>query len=219
MIERWTGRLAHEGFRPTPRFRAGEETMLVRDRGPIRHAVWQTVDRYDTGRVRINLTLTIQDPFAEPHDAGGVHLFAALAEDRVVVEEYGQMRWWSRADESAAQDAMMAHGLPWLEERGRTQPLIARFEAQVREEEAPAESPGWLGRLFAGPPAPRPSAPRSLVSHYYLALLYYHAGDLAAACRHAASWLRVVESRPPPGEPERTRRQMAAMECGRLDTP
>ncbi len=192
--------------------------MLVREGGPIRQAIWETVDRYDAGRIRINLTLTIHDPFEESRASDVVHLFAALGEDRVVIDEYGLMRWWTRADEPAAQEALITYGLPWLEEYSRPEPLIARFEQQVREER-PVEPPGWLGRLFVGQPPPRPSPPRPPVNHYYLALLHYHAGDAAAACRHAGAWLRVVESRAQPGEPERTRRQMAAMGCRQLDSP
>lgn len=222
MVESWIGRLTQEGFRPSGRAASRADTIMVRESGPIHQAIWETVDRYEPDRVRINLTLTIEDPFRERQDPDVVHVFAALGADGVETD-FGRMRWWRRAEEPAAQAALLQHGLRWLEQHDRPPPLIALLD-HPDGPRAPVEPPGRLARLVEwlrrrpAPPPPRP-ARRPPVTHYHLALLHYHAGDLAAACRHAEAWLSVVESRVHPGEPERTRRQLAAMSCARVDTP
>jgi|RhiMetdeSRZDD1v2_1073273.scaffolds.fasta_scaffold20495_8 hypothetical protein len=223
LVELWIGRLTQEGFRPTARTASGADTIMVRETGPIRQAIWETADRHEPDRARINLTLTIEDPFQERRDLDAVHVFAGLAADGVEID-FGRMRWWRRAEEPAAQTALLQHGLPWLQQHDRPAPLIALLNHQPPAPPPPAEPPGplaglvhWLRRRPA-PPPPRPSR-RPPVTHYQLALLHYHAGDLVAACRHAEAWLDFVESHVHAGEPERTRRQMAAMSCAPVDTP
>ena len=53
MVESWIGRLTQEGFRPSGRAASRADTIMVRESGPIRQAIWETVDRYEPDRARI----------------------------------------------------------------------------------------------------------------------------------------------------------------------
>jgi hypothetical protein len=129
------------------------------------------------------LQVAIKDRFEDP-PTHHVALSAYLHPDHVAILLYGDSRIWKEEEEELAIGAFMKFGLPWFESFSRAEPLIERFERELRDGARPEVNPAavlWERYLLRRePPKPR----RPPINHYYLGLLYDEVGDRERACFH-----------------------------------
>lgn len=212
MNKNWKSNLIGSGFHESE----GENGVLIKESGHFKQSVWEGRSRFEKNKVVINLAVSVHDDFLPLPDHVAV-IVAHLHESGVVIMNQGEGRWWDKTESDAALASLLSYGSPWLERYSDPQRLISFLEHGAQDNASP-KFDGWTARLAerlmlrqAG--AAPSHASRPPIHYYHLSLLYYLTGDTRRSCENASEYLRFVQARSIPNEPERTLRQIERMNC------
>lgn len=210
IIDHWRSTLVELGFI------AEEDDYFKRTKGCIFQYIYE---RTILGQTRICLSIGINDPFKEAQ-VDSYALTARLRPDKTVLEGFGEQDFlWNAGQRDQALHAFQSHGLKWFDKRSDLENLIEFFEvewlAETQRMQRQAQS---LLTLFLERHVFKSQGNYKVKSNppihdYYLSLLHFAAGDCKTALEYAKRRLGfVTESICLEGEPERTIRQIAAIE-------
>ena len=214
----WRRRLKTLGF--TPQGTGGRRgTYGARKVGPLSQAVAVLVDeggRDGAFNVQLNLNMTL--PASEPsHDV--VVVLADLSSDGVRIEEPwahepGFATWWSSTETEQAWKAFEDYGVPWFDDFGRTEAVIAHFEGEYQrlDGEESRDAGGWIRRTSIR--LGLAQAPRQPPYEQYLlwlSMLYGAVGHTERAVELLDAYAEWVRGRGIVGEMERLTRHRALL--------
>jgi hypothetical protein len=231
MIYEWRHYLVAHGFKKF------YTTLFVRASRPIAAMISQTALRDGSKQVRVDLGLTIHDPFGdEDAEIGRVHLRGEVGTDGIRVhnmrsENYVSSTPWHATGQKDAVFALLERCMePWFEYWTRPKRLIEHFlrppdvvitrPAGSGVEHVADKHPFWwdqpplvaLLRSEISVAKGGPPGELSPADWLKLSLLYYHLGNRLEALRYAKLYLGFArEGIPVMGEPERTLRQIKGL--------
>lgn len=182
--------------------RSGRSDFFL-DQAPLRWWIGQTRLAFDDARFRINLGITIQDPFTEDDGLFYVCLSGELEPGGICVHFDHASHWWRQSEAELVRPILEKCSMPFFRYWSVYQ-LIDYFQ------NPPANV---LFRCPRSARAIRPAIDKRLVNREppnhdrWLALLFYHLDDYRQALYHAEVWYEQIKDVRPGEdiEPQRTK--------------
>jgi hypothetical protein len=204
MISEWKQYLENLGFKREDR------TAFLRASTPISHWVYETSLGVGKKDVRINVAIQVNDPFAREQPHGAAHIVGEVTGNEIVVNYNSAPHWLKPTQKEAAFTTLRQCSVAWFIYWIDLRHVIQYLEEPVECVQTVLTGISEAEHIFGN----RVTKPRHIPAwDHLLSLLYYHIGNRDKSVHYTRRWLGFVQEKIVlSGEPERTLRQMKALE-------